>query len=298
MDTFLMSTDYDLISARHHFLTTDVVVDFCRYFADYLSGKPFDPPYLTQTHRPKCQYVFTSMEDAWGQYALEASNLDSYDRLCRYQTPLREAVSNKDDARTLELIDRIFSDKLIATNNREWLIANQTGLAELLFYACDCLTDPSPDYKVFGIENGPRMSATFSRIYAILIGHFISYESRVAAGLCYMIRHFCLERGIDLPPQLQLGRIQGWGKGKKDNGRNASWGKNVFPSIDTIKSKTTRESHYAQANILASWIALEALTIACQRQKGNATFWLHGEHAMRRIEAALYMIGAELPPAS
>ena len=118
MDTFLMTTDYDLISARYHFLTTDVVVDFCRYFADYLSGKPFDPPYLTQTHRPKCQYVFTSMEDAWGQYALESSNQDSYDRLCRYQAPLREAVSNRDDARTLELIDRIFSDKLIAAKNR------------------------------------------------------------------------------------------------------------------------------------------------------------------------------------
>lgn len=297
MDAFKMSTDYDLISARYHYLTTDVVVDFCQYLADYLTIRDFDPPYLTQTLRPKCQYVFTSFEDAWNQYSWEITNQDMLDRIRRYQAPLRQAVLDRDDEKTAELIHNLFAQKLIASNNQDWFDEHQKGLAELLHFACEKLTDPSPEFFSFGRDYGPRMTASLSKIYAILIGDFLSYESRVVAGLCFMVRSFCMERGIDLPPELQLGRIQGWGKSKKDNGRNASWGTNEFPSIDRIKKKATRESHYARSNILASWLVIEAVRLAQERNLGKNDYWLNTPEAMRRVEAAFYMLGAKLPEA-
>lgn len=110
-----------------------------------------------------------------------------------------------------------------------------------------------------------------------------------------MVRSFCIEKGMDLPPDLQFGRIQGWGKDKKDNGRNASWGMNEFPSIDRIKKQPKRESTYARNNILATWLVVEAVRLAKERMKDVPDFWLHTPEAMRRVEAALFMVGAEVP---
>lgn len=290
-----MSANYDLISARHHYLSTDVVIDFCSYLADYLTVRGFEPPYTTQTYRPKCQYEFVSLEDAWRQSCSEKTSREMIERIRLYEDPLREAVADRDDDKTMEIVRNLFAEKLIASNNQDWLAEHQKGMADLLWIAREILTDATPDYCVFGQSYGPRMTASFSRIYAILIGDFLCYESRVAAGLCFMVRSFCVERGIELPSELQFGRIQGWGKGKKDNGRNASWGTNVFPSIDTIKKKPTRESQYARSNILASWVMVEVLGLVRERMKDVPDFWLHSPDAMRRIEGALYMIGAELP---
>ena len=54
-----------MISAREHYLMQPVVDAFTDYLAEYIAGRVFDPPYLTQTYRPKAQYCFTSLEDAW-----------------------------------------------------------------------------------------------------------------------------------------------------------------------------------------------------------------------------------------
>ena len=59
MDTLTLSKQADLISAHDYYLSTNVVADFCNYFADFLAGRVFNPPYVTRTLRPKCQYVFT-----------------------------------------------------------------------------------------------------------------------------------------------------------------------------------------------------------------------------------------------
>lgn len=56
-----MSESYSLISAREHYLMQPVVDAFTDYLADYIAGRVFDPPYLTQTYRPKAQYCFTSL---------------------------------------------------------------------------------------------------------------------------------------------------------------------------------------------------------------------------------------------
>lgn len=54
-----------------------------------------------------------------------------------------------------------------------------------------------------------------------------------------------------------------------------------------------RERTFAQSNILASWVVTEA--IAKARNKKGAE-WLEGIYPIRKVEASLYMMGAELPP--
>ena len=92
-----MSESYSLISAKDHYLSQPVVADFVSYLADYFCGEIFDPPYLTQTLRPKACFCFTSLQDAWEQYIQMAPNHEFQERLLAVEAPLREAVNKRDD---------------------------------------------------------------------------------------------------------------------------------------------------------------------------------------------------------
>ena len=106
-----MSESYSLISAREHYLMQPVVDAFTDYLADYIAGRVFDPPYLTQTYRPKAQYCFTSLQDAWEQYIQEVPNREFQERLIRYEKPLKEVIDKRDDVVTLRNLGA--SDKQI-----------------------------------------------------------------------------------------------------------------------------------------------------------------------------------------
>ena len=60
-----------LISARDHYQQKPVVEGFCRYLAQYLKGKLFNPVYTTETYRPKAFYCIASLEDGYEQYLME-----------------------------------------------------------------------------------------------------------------------------------------------------------------------------------------------------------------------------------
>lgn len=55
-----------------------------------------------------------------------------------------------------------------------------------------------------------------------------------------------------------------------------------------------RERTFAKSNYLASWLVTEAIRKAKEKNEKGST-WLDGPHPIRKVEAALYMIGAELP---
>ena len=284
-----MSESYSLISAKDHYLSQPVVGTFTSYLADYLEGRVFDPPYLTQTYRPKAQYCFTSLEDAWEQYIQELPNHDFQKRIVECEAPMLDAVKKHDDDAFIECVKTLFgADSLVLNSNLPTLLATK-NLCEFTEYACMQLREDSPDETTFGRVFGPRMSSFHSRIYATLVPDFLTYESRVCAALCYFIREFCLQKHIDLPKELELGSLQGWGKTKKDPTRNASWRQNVFPRLDTIKKRPMRERTFAHSNILASWLVMDAIN------KAKGASWLKGSHPIRKVEAALFMLGAELP---
>ncbi len=93
-----------MISAREHYLMQPVVDAFTDYLADYIAGRVFDPPYLTQTYRPKAQYCFTSLQDAWEQYIQEVPNREFQERLIRYEKPLKEVIDKRDDEAFIQIV--------------------------------------------------------------------------------------------------------------------------------------------------------------------------------------------------
>ena len=288
-----MLSSYSLISAREHCLSLPVVENFCRYFALYLLGKNFDPAYTTETRRPRVNYCFVNLEDAYEQYLLEPENVAFFERIEKMRPLLQEALKAKDSVRLHQLILDVMPSRLIVKNNAQWLQDHEDELANLVSFACEQFSDESPDYDAFGRQYGPRMSSFLSRLYSIILLNSITFDSRVAAGLELFIREFCLTHKIDLPEELRLVRLQGWGKDKKENGRNASWGNNNFPPIDKIKKRPLKERSYAKSNITASWLVNESIRLA--RLSPSCPDWIKSDRALRNVEASLYMMGARLP---
>lgn len=285
-----MSSQY-LISAKEYYLSIDVVDAFALFLADYLSTRVFDSPYLTENLRPKTHYCFVSIQDAYEQFMMEQKNIDLEARADQYREPIREAFLAHDDERLYELINALYDERLQKRNN-EWLLGVDLSVSDLIGYGYEQFKSESPDYRLFGVKHGPRMTSNLSRIYSLLIDDFLAYESRVVATLCYFVREFCLEKGIKLPAELQFYRLQGWGKDKKVNERNASWGDNIFPSLDAVKKQPKRESEFAKSNSLASWVCMRAIEIALERPEGQ---WLKGDRPLRKLQAAFFMMGARLP---
>ena len=111
-----MSESYSLISAREHYLMQPVVDAFTDYLAEYIAGRVFDPPYLTQTYRPKAQYCFTSLEDAWEQYIQEAPNREFQNRLIHYEKPLKEVIDKRDDSAFIQIVIDMFGKDSLVLN--------------------------------------------------------------------------------------------------------------------------------------------------------------------------------------
>ena len=118
-----------MISAREHYLMQPVVDAFTDYLAEYIAGRVFDPPYLTQTYRPKAQYCFTSLEDAWEQYIQEAPNREFQNRLIHYEKPLKEVIDKRDDEAFIQIvIDMFGEDSLVLNSNLETLQASKKSV--------------------------------------------------------------------------------------------------------------------------------------------------------------------------
>ena len=281
--------------ARDHYLSLPVVDAFTSYLARWLAGRVFDPPYLTQLHRPKIEYCFTSVQDAWEQYIQESPNFTFEQAILECEEPLRKALYQFDDKGFIEVVKRMFA-------TRENLAKSNLPTLEKTQYPCESilcavreLSSDSPDVDTFGSVGGPRCTAFFSRIYATLIPNFLTYDSRIAAALCYFIREYCISREIALPEELRLGCVLGWGKNKKEMGRNPSWGDNIFLVFDLIKKRPLKERTFALSNYRASWLVADAISKAKNLDpRGSA--WIGDSHAIRKVEGAFYMIGIELPP--
>ena len=281
--------------ARDHYLSLPVVDGFTSYLARRLAGCVFDPPYLTQLHRPKIEYCFTSIQDAWEQYIQEPPNVQFEQAILECEDPLRKALYQFDDKGFIEVVKRMFA-------NRENLAKSNLPTLEKMQYPCESilcavreLSSDSPEVDTFGSVGGPRITAFFSRIYSTLIPDFLTYDSRIAAALCYFIREYCVSQKIDLPEELRLGCIQGWGKDKKEMGRNPSWGTNTFVVFDRIKKRPLKERTFALSNYRASWLVSDAIAKA-RKHDSVGSAWISHPRGIRKVEGAFYMIGIELPP--
>ncbi|MFC3531276.1 hypothetical protein ACFOLG_03690 [Vogesella facilis] len=201
-----------------------------------------------------------------------------------YRLRLRNALRDADSHTLLAAINDVLlwgsGGKVIKlyTYNRDWAAANHPQLLDKLQRSLGILQSATPDAAPFDGEL--RMNAGFTKVYALAGDNIMMYDGRIGAAMGYLVRQFCESRRMLLPEALCFP----WAPGASTMNRN--------PSTDMLhfKQLANRSRFHAEWKIQASWIACAAL------QRASAA-WCSGPNALRHFEAALFMLGYEIPMA-
>lgn len=173
--------------------------------------------------------------------------------------------------------------------NMNWAKRQQNLLARVLRIGRESLSGDNPNIDIFGGDenqrpHSPRMNAGWTKYYALALSNHIIYDGRVGAALGFLVERYLVTHGYPEGTPEKLGFL--WADG--DGG-----GKSRDPSTAAYKFGKLYGGRYgsrswARANVRANWVLSEALT-AARNDAGAA--WCAGSDGLRRLEAALFMLG-------
>jgi len=176
----------------------------------------------------------------------------------------------------------------VAARNTDWLEANKVGLDRMLQdvqAAIGAGDDQAPALR----SKNLRFNSGMTKVYSLLCKDFIIYDSRVAAGLGWMVVKYCQAHGLFKVPEALCFP---WAAAKE--GKNALAPKRRDPGTGGLKFKGLRSGHHhAMWNMRASWVLSSVLAhpgAAGSRFQRVAT----PNDPLRALEAALFMIGYDL----
>lgn len=204
--------------------------------------------------------------------------------LARLQERLRSAMREGDDAAVCDAAVEVVRWGGVAPRNEEWLRANQAGLAARLARVGALLAQDDDDA---GFGPDLRFNAGMTKVYSLLLDHFVIYDSRVAAALAWFVLAWANELGLgSIPVSLKLPCMAAkeGPNALRRKLRNPLRGESGFPLL------ANRARLHAQWNLRASWIVRELL------EANPDTVFGAGSAGSRRLEAALFMWGYDLTP--
>jgi hypothetical protein len=283
---------------RSQYLGTDTlgtkshaVRDFIDWLAMNLSSKTlFVHDYVDRRSGRKWQ--FNGLEDACVQYqwshqealgAPAGSTLSTNDAaLNALRDALQRSLATADDAAVCAAARAVMKWGGVQAGNTSWLQTNTKGLAELLSSTTATLNSGD----LGRLDKNLRFNAGMTKVYSLLARDFIIYDSRVAAALGWLVVKYCRENSLSRVPE---GLAFPWASPKEAT--NAAAPKNRNPGQHGLSFPRLRSGRFhAQWNLQASWILAEVL----RRDTTSQFAQLSHIAPLRRLEAALFMIGYDL----
>ncbi len=277
---------------REQYLQVPIVEDFI----DWLSQRLADQVACRHSYvdrRSGKHWQFAGLEDACDQYQWPLGNgQGSADLkanakvLGALSAALAQHVTSGDDSAACTAACEVMKWGGVSNGNVSWLKANEAGLAKLLRQITTTLNNGDPG----ALPANLRFNAGMTKVYSLLAKDFIIYDSRVAAALGWLVVKFCEERQFAaVPAELAFP----WAPSKE--ARTAQQPKNRNPGKGTLAFPRLRfGTHHAVWNLKASWVLKAALLRDTASQ-----FAQPGEvDSLRRLEAALFMFGYDLPHAA
>lgn len=277
---------------RENYIADKDVEGFINFLVDDIqgNGKALDHKLNIRDTRVPKDYKnprsINSLKEAFESYFWASKGFDETSLLL---VPLRlslfEAYYSKNKANLLAAAGGVFDWGLTANAsawNKKWATSRKDFVSSIA-KALHELSSSEPKPEVFD-DDRCRMNSGFTKVYALLHPGSIIYDGRVGAALGLLVIHFLNGKGESkLPASLAFPWAPGVGKAN----RNPSSNNFQFPTIQSLGPKG-----HATWNIKANWIINEVIN----KCVGSAT-WLTGE-PVRQLEAALFMIGYEIPTKS
>lgn len=194
---------------------------------------------------------------------------------------LRDAVDAGVDDHVRDAAIEVMRWGGVAPRNDKWLLANGNGLAGCLARVGSALAQ---DDDAGDLGANLRFNAGMTKVYSLLLDHFVIYDSRVAAALAWFVATWAGEQVIPDTLRFPCMMAKEDPKAARRKLRNPRPGREGFPLLGH------RPYTHAKWNLRASWI-LRALLEA-----NPGTAFGEGTAGSRRLEAALFMWGYDLTP--
>jgi hypothetical protein len=288
---------------RDEFLAQPVVDEFVNHLAGLLDGAPFEHAYIVRDRalpaghpavRRGGRLRLENLQDAFRQSWWRG---ESYEESKPMVDELRASVR----AATQDPMDRhapeLYFASLIALMT--WATAGQGASAEFQAthawaHACGRsivarleagrreMESIDADPGVFDIDVGPRINGVLSRWYALVCQDSMVYDGRIGAALGLLVRRFCEATGRTQVPAPLAFR---WAPPARGGMHNRDPG---TAGLRFDRLPASGGAAWAIANLRANWIVQEAMDRCSAGWCGNAD-------GLRRVEAALFTIGFEVP---
>ena len=210
----------------------------------------------------------------------------SHDVLEIISAGLKQAIRTRNDGEAVKLCHAVLRWGGVIAHNGKWIEDNRQGLSIMLSGGMALFSDgASGAHHFIGLK---RFNAGMTKVYSVVLEDFIIYDSRVAAALGWLVAKFCRVEALEVPDALRFP----WMPAKEALGhetpknRNPSCYRGEFPRMNNSPSR------HALWNLRASWLLQAVL-----EEAGNSTRFnqVPPEAApLRRLEAALFMIGYDL----
>lgn len=254
-------------------------------------------PYWVALENGERGIRITTLEEAFDRYwwagesyAQNASKLASVQRAVRAAALLPAGQEEAQEAYLSALAEVLEwgaggKRMKLYTANMEWAVSRAGNLATLLCAGVHEINSDTPDLDVFADPHGMRMNAGLTKFFALACDASIIYDGRVGAALGLLVRKFCEQHELETVPDELAFRWEPQ-TGKNPLKRDASSGALRFSRI------RGRSRTWAAWNIRANWVLSAALDLA-RHMPGSQ--WCSGIDGLRRVEAALFTMGYQIP---
>ena len=288
---------------RELYLNTTIVKSFTFFLTNLMNGSKLnhciiirDPKIPENDIRKENSLFFiNSLETAFTGYWWNRGNFElNAQKLLEVQLDVRSALkcssSNNVNEVAFDALRKVLNwgaggtGQKLYQANEAWAKSYKSNLYQSLKIGCLAMTSCKPNLSVFNPNTETvyaRMNAGLTKFYALACDNVVIYDGRVGAALGYLVKLFCKENLIsEVPNELSFR----WGaqSGKNPLNRNPSDAKLVFHKLPAGGPV------WAENNIKANWILRSAI------ENSNAK-WCSGPDGLRRVEAALFVIGYSMP---
>jgi hypothetical protein len=279
-----------MILSKEQYLATPIILEFCNYLARVIDGgeeinlgleihdRKVPPNYPTKLNLVK-------LEDAFHAYFWDRKNYHDNSTQLQFIANLFSVAKTSSTDKNSAYFSAIEAcmfwglGKGAAYNaNIIWAIQRKDNLARLIETGAAIIDSANPDIEPFKADQ-IRMNAGYTKVYALICKNSVIYDGRVGAALGFLAKNFLKQGQINFdatPSDLSFP----WGKAKSlGRNRNPSDSPYIFPAL------SNNGFLHVRWNIQANWIIEESFG------RCSMPNWLKHPDALRRIEAALFMIG-------
>ncbi len=263
---------------RDDYLSDANVSAFVAWLRPLVSGeRPFPHEYrmLLLARDWRCGSLWEAYENYWWHGDFETNRC----RLDRLSAELRDANERRDKDRFVAAVREVLDWGGVAASGKT--LDDCPNPLQVFRRAARRLDPCQADTSQL---DGIPMNSGWTKVYALMLDGFPMYDGRVGAALGYLVRQYCEEQGIQEVPALLRFR---WQAGKAGNhNHDPSKGSLQFPRLSYAQPSGPRA--WAEVNLWAAWI------LGAVQSEGEFGR-LPADRRLRALEAALFMIGYELP---